>query len=111
MRWFALALMICCATTARAQGVDIVTTGSLLAGCQYLIEDSTNGDLMKMGACAGAVAAAMEIGRSQGRACPPAGTSIVQAAQVVKNFAQEGHRSQPFGPVAMTAMADRWPCR
>ncbi len=91
---------------------DIVTTGSLLQGCRALAENDPNGNAMQIGACAGAVAATMDIARSQRRACPPAGSGVAEAARIVVNFANENaaRRAEPFGPMALTALADRWRC-
>ncbi len=99
-------------TVSPAQA-DIVSTTSLLQGCRSLIENDPNGNPMQMGACAGAVAATVEIARSQGRACAPAGgAGVVPAARVIVNYANESasHRAGAFGPMALAALSYHWRC-
>ena len=59
-----------------------------------------------------AVSAALDISRSQRRACPPGGGSVLEAARVVIMFADERpeRRNDHFGPMALVALGDRWPC-
>ena len=96
-----------------AQPTDsIVATGSLLMGCRSLVENAPAGDMMQMGACAGAVSAAVDISRALRRACPPAGSAVIDAARVVIMFVDERpeRKNDKFGPLALTAFGDRWPC-
>ncbi len=90
----------------------IVATGSILMGCRALVENAPTGDMIQIGACAGAVSAALDISRSQRRACPPAGGGIIDAARVVIMFVDErpDRKNDQFGPLALTALGDRWPC-
>ena len=112
MRWLTLALLAGAASSAVAQPTDsIVATRSLLMGCRALVENAPTGDMMQMGACAGAVSTALDISRVQRRACPPAG-SVIDAARAVIMFFDERPERQAdqFGPLALTAFGDRWPC-
>ena len=96
-----------------AQPADsIVATGSLLMGCRALVENAPTGDMMQMGACAGAVSAAVDISRTLRRACPPAGGAVLDAARVVIMFVDERpeRKNDEFGPLALMALGDRWPC-
>ena len=72
MRWFiTLAVFAGTVGSAAAQtGDSVVATGSVLMGCRALVENDLNGDPMQMGACAGAVRAALDISNDVGRACP-----------------------------------------
>jgi hypothetical protein len=112
MRWLTLAVLIGAAGSAVAQPADsIVSTKSLLQGCRALVENAPTGDMMQIGACAGAVSAALDISRSQRRACPPAG-GVVEAARAVIMFVDERpeRTRDQFGPLALVALGDRWPC-
>jgi hypothetical protein len=83
MRRLALAALIGAAAPAAAQPADgIVATGSILMGCRALVENAPTGDMMQIGACAGAVSAALDISRSQRRVCPPPGRGIIDAARL-----------------------------
>jgi hypothetical protein len=74
MRWLSLVVLIGIAGPAFAQSTDnIVATPSLLMGCRTLVENAPTGDMMQIGACAGAVSAALDISRSQRKVCPPPG--------------------------------------
>ena len=76
-----LAALIGAAGPAAAQPTEgIVATGSILMGCRALVENAPTGDTMQIGACAGAVSAALDISRSLRRVCPPAGRGIIDAA-------------------------------
>jgi hypothetical protein len=109
----AFAAVLGAAAPAVAQPAEgIVATGSILLGCRALVENAPTGDMMQIGACAGAVSVALDISRSQRRACPPAGGGIIDAARVVIMFVDERpeRKSDQFGPLALTALGDRWPC-
>lgn len=112
--WLTLATLIglMAPTIAHAQTDDILATGPLLVGCRAFVENDPNGNSMQMGACAGAVSTALQIARAQGKACPPPGSLIIHAARVVVEFSDERaeRRSQPFGPMAVSALSDRWHC-
>ena len=98
--------------SAAAQPADsIVATGPLLLGCRALVENDPNGDMMQMGACAGAVRAALDIGREVRRACGPGDGGVLEAARVVIMFVDEKpeRKSEHFGPLAVTALGYRWP--
>ncbi len=113
MRSLTFAVLIGAAGPAAAQGTDsVVATRSLLMGCRVLVQDAPNGDLMQIGACAGAVSAALDISRSLKRACPPAGSGVVDAARVVIMFVDERpeRTADQFGPLALTALGYKWPC-
>ena len=113
MRWLTFAVFIAAAGPVVAQPTDsIVATGSLLMGCRSLVENAPAGDMMQMGACAGAVSAAVDISRALRRACPPAGSAVIDAARVVIMFVDERpeRKNDKFGPLALTAFGDRWPC-
>jgi hypothetical protein len=112
MRPLVLAALIGAAGAAAAQPTDgIVATGSILMGCRALVENAPTGDMMQIGACAGAVGAALDISRSLRRVCPPAGRGI-DAARAVIEFVDERpeRKNDQFGPLALTALGDRWPC-
>lgn len=99
---------------ARAQPQAMhVTSQFVLSGCQALVENDPNGNQMQMGACAGAVAVALELGAAQRHVCPPGDAGLAQAARVVIRFfdAEPGLQSQPFGPVAWRALGNHWGCR
>jgi hypothetical protein len=113
MRWLTLAVVIGAAGPAAAQPADsIVATGSLLMGCRTLVENAPAGNTMQIGACAGAASAALDIGRTLRRTCPPGGGSVIDAARVVIMFVDERPERQAdqFGPLALMALGDRWPC-
>ncbi len=113
MRWLMLAILAGVAGPAVAQPADsIVATGNVLMGCRSLVENDPNGDQMRMGACAGAVRAAADIGRSTRRACPPMQEVVLEAARVVIMFVDEEpeRKSEEFGPLALTAIGYKWPC-
>jgi len=113
MRWLTLAVLIGAAGPAVAQPTDsIVATGSLLMGCRALVENAPTGDMMQIGACAGAISAALDISRALRRACPPPGSGVIDAARVVIMFVDERpeRKLDQFGPLALTALGDRWPC-
>ena len=106
-------VLLATAGPVAAQPADsIVATGSLLMGCRSLVENAPAGDMMQMGACAGAVSAAVDISRALRRACPPAGSAVIDAARVVIMFVDERpeRKTDKFGPLALTAFGDRWPC-
>ena len=113
MRPLVLAALIGAAGPAAAQPAEgIVATGSILMGCRALVENAPTGDMMQIGACAGAVSAALDISRSLRRVCPPAGRGIIDAARVVIMFVDERpeRKNDQFGPLVLTALGDRWPC-
>lgn len=113
MRRLVFACVVGFATSAAAQsGQSIVTTESLLVGCQALIENAPTANPMQTGACAGAVKSAADIGRATQRACVPV-DDVLDAARVVVVFARESarHRAEPFGLLALQALERRWPCR
>ena len=114
MRWLIiLALFLGTLGSSVAQPSDsVVATGSLLMGCRALVENAPTGDMMQMGACAGAVRAALDIGREVGRACTPPNDGVLEAARVVIMFVDEKpeRKSEHFGPLAVTALGFRWPC-
>lgn len=107
----AAACLLALATPAAAQG-DILTTPSLVQGCEALIENAPTASDMQTGACAGSVAAALAIGLAQNLVCPPGDGSVVAAARIVVNFIYERaeRQSQPFGPLALAALQARWSC-
>jgi hypothetical protein len=98
--------------TARAQQ-GLLTTEAQLQGCEAFVEDAPTANQMQIGACAGGVAAALDIGQVAGRVCRPADANLVAATRVVTEFIQESaqRRSRPFGDLALEALALRWPCR
>jgi hypothetical protein len=113
MRWIILVAWMAVAGAAQAQpSDDILATRTLLGGCQSLVENDPNGTPLLIGACAGAASSALTIAQDVRRACPPAGTGVLDVARLVIAFAQErpARQSQPFGSLALTAMSDRWPC-
>jgi hypothetical protein len=83
MRWImTLAVFVGTAGSTAAQPADsVVATGSLLMGCRALVENDPNGDMMQIGACAGAVRATLDISHEVGRACPPADGGVLEAAR------------------------------
>jgi hypothetical protein len=91
----------------------LLTTDSLLQGCEAFVEDAPTANQMQIGACAGGVNTALEIGRAARRVCPPADIGAVAAARVVTDFMQDHaeRRSRPFGTLALEALGQRWPCR
>lgn len=97
---------------AAAAQQDILTTPSLLQGCEALIENAPTASDLQTGACAGAVSAALAIGQAQSVVCLPGDGSVVSAARIVVNFIYERaeRRSQPFGAVALAALQARWSC-
>jgi hypothetical protein len=114
MRWI-ISLVVFAGTmgSAAAQPADsVVTTVSLLMGCRALVENDPTGDMMQIGACAGAVRATLDISRAVGKVCPPADGGVLESARVVIMFVDEKpeRRSEHFGPLAMTALGYRWPC-
>jgi hypothetical protein len=113
MRWLSLVALIGIAGPASGQTADnIVATPSLLMGCRALVENAPTGDMMQIGACAGAVSATLDISRSQHKVCPPTGGGVVDAARVVIMFVDERpeRKYDQFGPLALIALGDRWPC-
>lgn len=114
MRWI-ITLMLLAGTLgpAAAQPADsVVATGSVLMGCRALVENDPNGDMMQMGACAGAIRASLDIGAEVRQICPVDYVGVLQAARVVIGFVDEKpeRKSEHFGPLAMTALGYRWPC-
>lgn len=107
----AAACLLALAAPAAAQE-GILTTPSLLQGCEALIENAPTASEMQMGACAGSVAAALAIGQVQNLVCLPADGNVVGAARIVVNFIYDRaeRRAQPFGPVALAALQARWSC-
>ena len=99
-------------STTRAQ-TGLLSTEAQLQGCEAFVEDAPTANQMQIGACAGGVAAALDIGQGAGRVCLPADTGLVAAARVVTDFIQESaqRRSRRFGELALEALALRWPCR
>jgi hypothetical protein len=113
MRWSTFVILAAAAVPAYAQPRDsVVATPSVLMGCRALVENAPTGDTMQIGACAGAVSAVLDIGRALKRACPPAGAGPLDAARVVIMFVDERpqRKSDQFGPLALTALGDKWPC-
>ncbi len=113
MRWVVPAAVLCAIGSAVAQPADsIVATAPLLIGCRALVENDPDGNPMQMGACAGAVRAAADIGRSMRRSCPPAYDVVIAGARAVIDYVDEdpARRSQEFGPLALTAIGYKWPC-
>ena len=113
MRWLMLALLCGAIGSAKAQPADsVLATGSVVVGCRALVENVPGGDMMRMGACAGAVRAALDIGRSLRRVCPSDNVGTVDAARVVIAFVDEHpeRTSEHFGPLALAALGYRWPC-
>ena len=90
-----------------------VTSAFVLAGCRTLVENDPNGNMMQMGACAGAVSTAFDLGKSQRHICPPGDVGLVHAMRAVISFFDEqpSLQSEPFGPVAWRALGARWGCR
>lgn len=90
-----------------------VTSPFVLSGCRALVENDPNGNQMQMGACAGAVSVAMDLGTAQRHVCPPRDAGLADAARVVIRFfdAEPGLQAQPFGPVAWRALGYHWGCR
>jgi hypothetical protein len=113
MRWLSFVALFGIAGPAFAQTTDdIVATSSLLMGCRALVENAPTGDMMQMGACAGAVSTALDISRSQHKVCPPIGGGVIDAERVVVMFVDERpeRKYSQFGPLALIALGDRWPC-
>ena len=113
MRWIMFALLIATVGSAAAQPADsVVATESLVMGCRSLVQNDPNGDQMQMGACAGALRAAIDIGHELGRACPPTDGGVLEAARVVVMFVDERpeRKSEGFGPLALMAIGYKWPC-
>jgi hypothetical protein len=113
MRYLMLTALIGIAGQAAAQSSnDVVATGSVLMGCRALVENAPTASAMQMGACAGAVNAAMDISRAQRRSCPPGGGDLITAARMVIEFVDERpeRKGDQFGPLVLMALADRWPC-
>jgi Ssp1 endopeptidase immunity protein Rap1a len=109
----ALAALIGVAGSAAAQSAGgIIATGSVLAGCRALVENAPTGDMMQVGACAGAVSAVLDVSRSLRRVCPPPGGGVLDAARIVIMFVDERpeRKADQFGPLALMALGDRWPC-
>jgi hypothetical protein len=114
MRWITFTVLVGAMGSAVAQPADsIVATAPLLMGCRALVENDPNGSQMQMGACAGAVRATLDISREGGRACPPAGGGVLEAARAVIMFVDEKpeRKLEHFGPLTMTALEYRWPCQ
>jgi hypothetical protein len=112
MRCAVLAILVGLATPAAAQPADVVATGSLLAGCQSLVENAPSGNMMQMGACAGAVSAALDISRALRQSCPPGEVGVIDVARRIVMFVDErpARQADQFGPLVLTALRDRWPC-
>lgn len=107
-----LGLLALAAPPVAAQDT-LLSPGSLLQGCEGLVNNAPGGSDLQTGACAGSVDTALAIGQSIGRVCMPADGNVVSAARVVVNYIYEqtGRRSQRFGLVALEALQVRWPCR
>jgi hypothetical protein len=90
----------------------LLATESMLQGCEAFVEDAPTANQMQIGACAGGVSVALEIGRAARRVCPPSDAGTVAAARVVTEFIQDhgDRRSRPFGTLALEALSTRWPC-
>lgn len=113
MRYLFLAALACVAVPAAAQPTEsVVATDSLLMGCRTLIENAPTGNMMQMGACAGAVSAALDISRALKRSCPPNTVGVIDAARRIVMFVDERpeRKAEQFGPLLLTALSDRWPC-
>ena len=113
MRYATLAALVCIAMPAAAQPAEsIVATDSLLMGCRALVENAPTGNMMQIGACAGAVSAALDISRLLQRSCPPSAIGVIDAARRVIMFVDERpeRKADQFGPLLLTALSDRWPC-
>ena len=106
----AICLLAFAAPAAAQDG--LLTTPSLLQGCEGLIENAPTASDMQMGACAGSVAAALAIGQVQNLVCMPGDGNVVGAARIVVDFLYERaeRRAQPFGPIALAALQARWSC-
>jgi hypothetical protein len=108
-----IAVLIGLASPAMAQMPGgLLATGSLLAGCRAFVENAPTGDMMQMGACAGAVSAVLDVSQTLRRACPPSDVGVIDAARVVIRFSdvRASRASESFGPMALAALSDRWPC-
>ena len=110
---FSLLLAACAALPCSGRAQGLLTTEAQLQGCEAFVEDAPTANQMQIGACAGGVAAALDIGSGAGRICRPADASLVAAARVVTEFIQQSseRRRRLFGDLALEAMAYRWPCR
>jgi Ssp1 endopeptidase immunity protein Rap1a len=108
----AMMTLLASAGTASAQPFNITATPTVLAGCRYLVENVPNGDMMQMGACAGAVSSALDISRQLRRSCPPPDVDVLAAARRIIAFVDENpaRKADQFGPLALIALSDRWPC-
>lgn len=91
----------------------LLSTEAQLQGCEAFVEDAPTANQMQIGACAGGVAAALDIGLGAGRVCRPADVNLVAAARAVTDYIQESaeRRSLRFGELALEALARRWPCQ
>ena len=114
MRWLLLIACTVLSLPALAQPQrEVVTPAFILAGCRTLVENDPNGNMMQMGACAGAVSAVFNLGKDQRHICPPEDADMIAAARVIMGHfnrdpaLQSGH----FGTVAWRALGERWGCR
>jgi hypothetical protein len=111
----ATAAMLVAAGAPRAVHAQqgLLSTEAQLQGCEAFVENAPTANQMQIGACAGGVAAALDIGQGAGRVCLPAGVNLVAAARAVTDFIQESaeRRRRRFGELALEALALRWPCR
>lgn len=107
-----LAVLVGAGHEAAAQSAPITATSTLFAGCQDLVQNAPTGDMMRMGACAGAVSTALDISRQLRRSCPPADVDVIAAARRFIDFVEErpARQADQFGTLMLTALADRWPC-
>lgn len=108
------ALFTCClalAGPAAAQD-DLLSTPSLLQGCEALTENAPTASDMQTGACAGSVATALSIGRLLERVCMPEDGTVIAAARIVIAYIYDSaeRRGQRFGVVALQALQSQWPC-
>jgi hypothetical protein len=100
-RCLALAALLGAAAPAVAQPAEgIVATGSILLGCRALVENAPTGDMMQIGACAGAVSVALDISRRKARV-PACRWRVIDAARVVIMFVDERPERK----------SDRWTAR
>ena len=76
----------------------LLSTEAQLQGCEAFVEDAPTANQMQIGACAGGVAAALDIGLGAGRVCRPADVNLVAAARAVTDYIQE------FGGAAKPAV-------
>lgn len=97
---------------AAAAQDSLLTTPSLLQGCEALVENAPTASDMQTGACAGSVAAALAIGQARNLICMPDDGDVLAAARIVVDFIDERaeRQAQPFGPLALAALQARWSC-